>query len=204
MFRKRRFRRSTMSPMQPRPEEMPPLPTARIEKPAEKPAEPPIDPARVADIVAPRSGRAGEAKRSHGRRLVVGRDISLTGEIASCETLVIEGRVDGEVTETQRLEISESGGFTGSALVRDCMVAGHFDGKLTVTGLLSVRPGGRVNGRIRYGEVEIARGGLLTGEVEQSNTPELPAPPKASKNPKAKAKSKGKAKEPVLEPSAEN
>lgn len=197
-----------MSPMQPRPEDMPPLPTARHEPPAEKPAEPPIDPARVADIVAPRSGRtgAGEANRSHGRRLVVGRDISLTGEIASCETLVVEGRVDGDVTETQRLEISESGGFTGSALVQDCVVTGHFDGKLTVTGLLAVRPGGRVNGRIRYGEVEIARGGLLTGEVEQTNTPEAPSPPpsKASKNTKAKGKGRGKAKEPVLEPSAES
>ena len=124
---------------------------------------------------APRGGAADPGRGSR-RTLVVGRDISLTGEITTCDKLIVEGRVDGDVSETRRLEISESGGFTGSAVVEECMIAGHFDGKLTVKGLLAVRPSGRVNGTIRYGEVEIARGGELTGDVERKAVPEARGP----------------------------
>ena len=62
------------------------------------------------------------------------------------------------------------------------MVAGQFDGKLTVTGLLAVRPGGRVNGTIRYGEVEIARGGELTGDVDRKAVPDAPGAEAAESN----------------------
>ena len=146
---------------------------AEPETPPAKTFEAPPAPARMADVLARSARRAGEPVRT-GRTLMVGRDISLTGEIMSCEKLIVEGRVDGDVSETRRLEINESGGFTGSAVVEECVIAGHFDGKLTVKGLLAVRPSGRINGTIRYGEVEIARGGELTGEVERKAVPEAP------------------------------
>lgn len=146
---------------------------AEPETPPAKTFEAASAPARVASVLARSARRVGEPERT-GRTLMVGRDISLTGEITSCEKLIVEGRVDGDVSETRRLEINESGGFTGSAVVEECMIAGHFEGKLTVKGLLAVRPGGRVNGTIRYGEVEIARGGELTGEVERKAVPEAP------------------------------
>jgi cytoskeletal protein CcmA (bactofilin family) len=106
------------------------------------------------------------ARPSLGRRLVVGREISLTGEIRECEKLVIEGKVTADISDTEALEIAKPGHFRGSAVVRDCEISGVFEGDLDVTGLLKLRAGGRASGRIRYAEVEIERGGKLTGDVD--------------------------------------
>ncbi|MGH6946033.1 MAG: bactofilin family protein, partial [Kiloniellales bacterium] len=56
--------------------------------------------------------------------------------------------------------------FHGSAVVKSCEVAGSFEGELTVSESLVVRNGGRVNGRINYGEIEIERGGRIGGAIE--------------------------------------
>src|SRR3546814_4945852 len=54
----------------------------------------------------------------------------------SCEKLVVEGRVEADLRDSQSLEISEPGLFKGNATVEDCEISGTFEGDLTVTGLL--------------------------------------------------------------------
>ena len=119
------------------------------------------------DLVAPSARRVGaEAQaRARGRTLVVGRDIVLSGEIESCEKLIIEGRVEGDITDTKRLEIAETGRFKGKAVVEECLVAGACEGELSVNGLLTLRAKGRVEGTVRYVEIEVERGGRLSGDV---------------------------------------
>lgn len=133
--------------------------------PAE-PIQPAAAPVLPKDIVAPSARRVGLEARAPGRTLVVGRDIVLSGEIESCEKLIIEGRVEGDIADTKRLEIAETGRFKGQAVVEECLVAGACEGELTVNGLLSVRAKGRVGGTVRYVEVEVQRGGRLTGDVD--------------------------------------
>ena len=120
------------------------------------------------DLVAPSARRVGaEAQaRARGRTLVVGRDIVLSGEIESCEKLIIEGRVEGDITDTKRLEIAETGRFKGKAVVEECLVAGVCEGELSVNGLLTLRAKGRVGGTVRYVEIEVERGGRLSGDVD--------------------------------------
>jgi hypothetical protein len=48
------------------------------------------------------------------RRLSVGREITLSGEINSCEKLFIEGVVEANLTNCRDLDIAESGLFKGS------------------------------------------------------------------------------------------
>jgi cytoskeletal protein CcmA (bactofilin family) len=92
--------------------------------------------------------------------------------VSDCERLLVDGTLNGEVSDTERLEIAESGRFSGTAVVGECTVAGVIEGDLTVRGLLSIRKGGRVRGTIRYGDVEIARGGRLVGRVETTGVRE--------------------------------
>ncbi len=125
--------------------------------PAE-PVQPASAPVLPKDLVAP-------SARARGRTLVVGRDIVLSGEIESCEKLIIEGRVEGDITDTKRLEIAETGRFKGKAVVEECLVAGVCEGELSVNGLLTLRAKGRVEGTVRYVEIEVERGGRLSGDV---------------------------------------
>lgn len=101
-----------------------------------------------------------------GRKLVVGREICLAGEIKTCEKLVVEGKVEADLSDSHSLEISEPGLFKGNATVEDCEVSGTFEGELTVTGTLAITPTGRVRGKIRYAELEMARGARLSGDID--------------------------------------
>jgi cytoskeletal protein CcmA (bactofilin family) len=100
------------------------------------------------------------------KKLIVGRDISLNGEIRTCDTLVVEGRVEAVLQDCKNIEIMGPGEFKGAAEVDVADISGRFDGDLSCRQRLIVRAGGKVLGKIRYGQLEIERGGVLSGEVE--------------------------------------
>jgi len=112
-----------------------------------------------------------------GKQLIVGRDIVLNGEIAACDKLVVEGRVEAKLANSRAIEVAESGVFRGSAEIEDAEISGEFDGTLTVRGLLTVRATGRVSGDIRYGRISIETGGEIAGTVEVlgAESPRIPA-----------------------------
>lgn len=126
-------------------------------------------PRRVVDIPGT-PPRRPEASPSGGpatdmRKLIVGRDISLSGEIAACDVLVVEGTVEAKLKDGRNIEISESGLFKGSVEIDEADIAGRFEGDLTVRGRLKVRASGRITGTVRYGELEVEAGGRLKGEI---------------------------------------
>ncbi len=102
-----------------------------------------------------------------GKRLIVGRGISLSGEITACDRLVVEGSVQVTLNQTRAIEITETGRFmNGKAEVEEAEISGVYEGELTVRNRLLIRSTGRVTGKIRYGEIEIERGGQISGQVE--------------------------------------
>lgn len=107
--------------------------------------------------------KGGKAIR---RVLTVGSDILLKGEIATCDRLVIEGKVDAILKDVHTVEITESGSFKGSAEIEDAEISGLFEGDLTVHGRLVIYSSGKVRGKISYGEIEIERGGEISGEIK--------------------------------------
>ena len=52
---------------------------------------------------------------SEGKKLIVGRDIALSGSINACEKLIVEGRVEANIADCQEIEITETGTFVGQA-----------------------------------------------------------------------------------------
>jgi len=113
----------------------------------------------------PKPVSTGAMEPEH-KKLIVGRDISLNGEIRTCDTLVVEGRVEAVLQDCKNIEIMGPGEFKGAAEVDVADISGQFNGDLTARSRLIVRAGGKVLGKIRYGQLEIERGGVLSGEVE--------------------------------------
>ena len=110
------------------------------------------------------------------KKLVVGRDICLSGEITSCERLVVEGRVEVALSGARLIEVAPSGVFKGSAEVEDADISGHVDGDLTVTHKLTVRSGGKISGSVRYGSIIIEAGGEVSGDMQALESPAREAP----------------------------
>ena len=110
-------------------------------------------------------GEQAVSNAAEGRTLVVGQGIRLSGEIKRCETLVVEGEVEANLTDCLSLEINDSGLFKGSAVVEQAEISGRLAGELTVKGCLFVRASGHLQGSIRYADLEIERGGRIAGSV---------------------------------------
>jgi cytoskeletal protein CcmA (bactofilin family) len=100
------------------------------------------------------------------RKLIVGREISLSGEITSCDKLIVEGSVEANLQNCHDVELAESGLFKGSATIDEIEVRGRFEGNLVVRKRLFIRATGRVSGTIRYGQLEIERGGQISGDIQ--------------------------------------
>ena len=131
----------------------------------------------IARRVTPLTGGLSHSGTADSKQLIVGRDISLTGEINTCEKLIVEGQVQATLSACHSIDVAKTGTFTGTAEVEDCEVSGLFDGELIVHGRLLVHASGKVTGRIRYGELEVERGGELDGDVLRTgaDAPVLPA-----------------------------
>ncbi len=111
------------------------------------------------------------------RTLVVGRGISVTGTLADCERVVVEGTVESQLLEAMELAIGQGGVFRGEVQVEDAEISGLFDGTLTVRGSLVIRASGRVNGIARCRRLTVEDGGQLMGRMEMlSDTPAAAAP----------------------------
>ncbi len=112
--------------------------------------------------------------RSHGRpsdyyegkKLIVGRDIELAGEISACDRLIVEGKVVADLVNTATLEVTRTGIFRGSAAVDHADISGFFDGTLTVRCKLIIRSTGKVCGTIRYARLIVELCGKIHGNVE--------------------------------------
>lgn len=155
-------------------------PSGLAEKPAESslarsdlsrptPTQPEM-PRRAVDLPtlgsSPYAGGGGD--KGETKRLIVGRGISLSGEITACDRLIVEGSVQVTLNETKAIEITESGRFTnGKAEVDEAEISGVYEGELTVRNRLMIRATGQVKGNVRYGELELERGGRLSGSVSQ-------------------------------------
>jgi cytoskeletal protein CcmA (bactofilin family) len=138
-----------------------PLPP-RTPEPARPPGEAPR-PAEAARPVPPPAPRRNDADL---RRLIVGREISLSGEITSCDKLIVEGSVEANLQNCHDVDIAESGLFKGSATIDEIDVRGRFEGNLVVRKRLFIRATGRVSGTIRYGQIEIECGGQISGDIQ--------------------------------------
>jgi len=104
------------------------------------------------------------------RTLFVGKGISVSGDINSCDRLVIDGGVQANLQDCKHMTISESGLFDGNALIDNAEVHGRFEGELTVRNRLDIRATGHVSGTISYRQIEIEAGGRISGSIQAGRT----------------------------------
>ena len=135
-------------------------------------------PPRLADPSQPvaASPPAPESPRERNnevdrRTLVIGQGISLLGEVASCDRLVVEGGIKAKLQNCQNVMISETGVFEGQASTENADVRGRFEGELAVRKRLLIRASGHVSGTITYGEIEIEAGGKISGTIQVDARP---------------------------------
>ena len=79
---------------------------------------------------------------------VVGKTITVKGEIVGEESLTIEGRVEGKITLKNSIYVRETGVVNADIIVQSIILAGSITGNITASD-----------------KVEILRGGIMVGDI---------------------------------------
>lgn len=149
-----------------------------------RPAEPlPAAPSPAPSFgMAPTAAPAAAASKHEPelRQLLVGREITLSGEITTCDRLLVEGSVEANLSNCKDIEIAQTGLFKGTASVDHAEIHGRFEGSLTVKNRLLIKATGRVSGTIRYGQLEVECGGQVSGDVQSTGMDAVETKPAAA------------------------
>jgi cytoskeletal protein CcmA (bactofilin family) len=105
------------------------------------------------------------------KQLHVGKEITLNGTIAECDSLLVEGFVDATLDNASILEITETGTFKGKVSVDHVIVAGLFEGELIVGKQLTIKSTGILRGSVSYLQMEVESGGSIEGSMQKISEP---------------------------------
>jgi cytoskeletal protein CcmA (bactofilin family) len=101
---------------------------------------------------------------------VLGRDVTVTGEIRSQEPLIIEGEVEGTIDVAGHLlTIAPNGKVHASVQAKEVDVLGSLQGNVDGADKIYIRKGARFVGDIHSRAIVIEDGGFIRGKVDLSH-----------------------------------
>ncbi len=96
----------------------------------------------------------------------IGDGVTFTGSMTVPNRAVIAGKFSGEL-EAREVVVDKTGNLTGKTTADDIDVKGELKESVTSRKVLSIRSSGKVSGKLDYSEVEIERGGEISGIMIQ-------------------------------------
>lgn len=114
----------------------------------------------------------------------IGAGVTLKGEVSVPDLIVVDGTVEGDVT-ARVVCVGQSGVIRGNIAATEADISGWITDHIEIKQLLIVRSTGRVEGRVMYGEIELEKGAVVTGDL--SATDDYRAVAKPISAPKAAA-----------------
>jgi cytoskeletal protein CcmA (bactofilin family) len=107
---------------------------------------------------------------------VIGRTSVVRGNVRGNGSLEIQGRVEGEVSVTGDLVLSESAGVRGNLSGASITVAGQVQGDVRGTESVMIEAGAKVIGDLLAPRIGVAAGALVKGTVRTDGEAPLSAP----------------------------
>jgi cytoskeletal protein CcmA (bactofilin family) len=97
--------------------------------------------------------------------LNIGSGVIINGEMEVPQAAYVAGEINGKLS-ANHVELEDSAKFEGEISAATVEVSGRMKGKLTAREFLSIRPGGKVDGEIEHGDLEVQRGGSIAGTIK--------------------------------------
>jgi cytoskeletal protein CcmA (bactofilin family) len=122
----------------------------------------------VPGIIRPRAAEA-PVPRMEARTSVIGPQVRIHGELSAEEDIVVEGRIEGEISVTQSLKIGPGAQVNAEVKAQSVIIAGRVVGNVTATERVELLPSGSLEGNIRAPKIIIAEGAQFRGSVDMGS-----------------------------------
>jgi len=98
---------------------------------------------------------------------IIGKSVTIKGQIFSHEDLTIDGEVDGSVElQEHRLTVGQNGNLRADVRAHEVVVLGSIDGNVEATEKIDIRKQASVTGDIIAARIETEDGAFLKGSVD--------------------------------------
>ena len=118
----------------------------------------------MSDFDPKKAGETGQASCAY-----FGEGVVFKGSINAPEKVVVHGTVDGEIIARDLL-VGPTGTIKGKVSVDQADIQGKIFEHIEAKVCLSLRKTGRIEGSATYGDIEIEKGGVLSGDVSTIKT----------------------------------
>jgi cytoskeletal protein CcmA (bactofilin family) len=105
------------------------------------------------------------------RNSVLGPTLYFKGDLSADEDLLIQGRVEGSVTHTQRLTVGPQGTVKANIKAQLIVVEGTVEGDLNAEKSIFVKETAKVWGNISAPTVSILEGASFSGNIDMGSKP---------------------------------
>lgn len=102
-------------------------------------------------------------------RNLIGKGTEIQGEIVSEGAIRFEGVLKGLLESKSKVIIGQTGYIKGDIVCESCEIAGKFEGKLNVKGILSLKSTAKVEGEINTAQLVIEPGALFNGNCNMGS-----------------------------------
>jgi cytoskeletal protein CcmA (bactofilin family) len=99
---------------------------------------------------------------------VIAPGLFLRGELRGEDDLIIEGRVEGQITLKQHLMVETTGVIVADVQTRNITIKGEMRGNMTAEDKVEIHPGALVVGDITAPRVVIAEGARFKGHIDMT------------------------------------
>ncbi len=98
---------------------------------------------------------------------VIGRSISIKGEISGKEDLIIQGRVEGKIDlKKNNITVDKSGSIKGDIYGKSITLEGEVEGNLFGEKRIVLQPSGVVRGDMRAPAIHLEEGAKFKGNID--------------------------------------
>ena len=105
---------------------------------------------------------------SNAANTSIGPSTRIVGRVSGDGDLVVEGRIDGEITLRGHLHVAQAGVVMAPLVVGDLTVEGGVEGDVTARGAVILKSAATLRGDIRAERVAFEEGARFSGTIEMS------------------------------------
>jgi cytoskeletal protein CcmA (bactofilin family) len=115
---------------------------------------------------------------------VIGKTVTIRGEISGSEDLYLDGEIQGTVSlPANRLTVGPNAHLLADLEVRDIIVFGHIEGNIHASGRVDLRQTASIHGDIYTTRLSIEEKAVIQGRVDVGATGPTITIPKQSQTP---------------------
>jgi cytoskeletal protein CcmA (bactofilin family) len=100
------------------------------------------------------------------RASIIGPTLVFKGDLSAEEDLLIQGRIEGSITHTQRLTVGAQGTVKANIRAQILVIEGSVEGDLQADNSVLVKETARIRGNIFAPSVSIVEGASFSGNID--------------------------------------